>query len=250
MTARPLLLAAVLLSLWSGGAGAQTPGAESARKGLTADEAATQDGDWIGYRDAYMQMIRFEKYGKPKQLLLHHFQVSPAEKGTPMEGVRLILSGSSMQLNLPLDAAGRAVFPLLKSAYDENARLMLNRRGNHYLMQPRVSIAPRANGSYDSADLRAACEQALNYLRYIGKPGMQDKSCAGVRFSFPAAAGDPVVRFRSAEQAAAPLSSETGSAFQDDRTTFRIVDFHFSDWPQKGQVVTQGSPVAIAPLFR
>ena len=227
---RPLFLAMLLLL-----------GATGAR----ADEA--QDGEWASYRDAYRQMIRFEKYGKPKHLIQNHWQVSPKDKGATLDGVRLSLSGPSMQLNLPLDEAGRAVFPFLKSAYDDNARLVLNRKAGQYAMQPRVSIAPRADGSYELADLRTACEQALDYLRYAGKPSMQERKCAGVRFSF-AKNADPAVRLRGAS---APLPVEEGSAFPGEpHAVFRTVTYRFGDLADKGLLVTQGTPVAIVPEFR
>lgn len=234
---RSLLVAMLLLR---GAAGAHAAG-----------EAAPHEGEWVSYRDAYKQMIRFEKYGKPKHLIQSHYQVAPKDKGTSLDGVRLTLAGASAQLNLPLDAAGRVVFPFLKSAYDDNARLVLNRKANLYLMQPRVSILPRTDGTYDVADLRAACEQVLDYLRHVGKPSMQEKKCAGVRFAFAKNAADPAVRFRGAEHTAAPLAVEEGSAFPDDAgPVFKTVSYRFGDVPKKGQLLTQGAPLAIAPEFR
>lgn len=234
---RPLLFAMLLLL---GTAGVRA-----------ADEPPVQDREWVSYRDAYRQMIRFEKYGKSKHLIQNHFQVSPKDRNATLEGVRLTLVGPSTQLNLPLDAAGRAVFPFLKSAYDDNARLLLNRKAGQYVLQPCVSIIPRADGSYEVTDLHAACEQALEYLRHVGKPSMQDKQCAGVRFAFAKSAADPVVRLREAGHAAAPLAVEDGSAFGDESgPAFRTVTYRFADGKDKGQLVTQGVPAAIAPVFR
>ena len=228
--ARAFLLALLLLT---GAAGARA-----------ADEA--QDGEWISYRDAYRQMIRFEKYGKPKHLVQHHLQVVPKDKGVSLEGARLTLTGPSLQLNLPLDAAGRAVFPFLKSAYDDNARIVLNRKAGQYLLQPRISLAPRADGTYELGDLRAACEQALDYLRHAGRPGMQDKACSGVRFSYPRDAS-PVVRLRGAAQT---LAVEEAAAFADAAAPlFKTVSYRFGE-ADKGTLVTEAAPLAIAPEFR
>lgn len=214
------------------------------------DDAVMQDGDWVSYRDAYRLMIRFEKYGKPKHLIQQHYQVVPKDRNVSLDGVRLTLISSSTQLNLPLDAAGRAVFPFLKAAYDSNARLMLNRKGNQYALQPRVSIAPRADGVYDIADLHAACEQVLDYLRYVGTPAMQGKQCVGVRFSYARSASDPVVRFRAADQSMKQLAVEEGSAFPGtDAPVFKTVTYRFADFPGKGQLVTQGMPGTISALF-
>jgi len=236
MTIKRLLLATLLL-LAGERAIAQTSGVEAA------------DGEWASYRDAYKLMIRFEKYGKPKHLIQQHYQVAPKDKGGSLEGVRLTLAGPSIRLDLPLDATGRAVFPYLKAAYDENARLVLNRKANQYTLQPRISIVPRADGIYDATELRAACEQVLQYLRHVGKPSSQDSKCAGVRFSF-AKSADPVVRVKSGEQNQATLAVQETSAFTDDPGPgFKTVTYQFADWPEKGQIVMQSAPVAIAAVF-
>ena len=80
--------------------------------------AQGQHGEWLSYRDAYRAMVVFEKYGKPKHFLQNHYQVSPRDAGATLDGLRLTLNARSLQLNLPLDPAGRVVFPLLKAAYD------------------------------------------------------------------------------------------------------------------------------------
>ncbi|HWW71023.1 MAG TPA: hypothetical protein VN089_13865, partial [Duganella sp.] len=127
-----------------------------------------QASDWISYRDAYRQMIWFEKYGKPKQFLQNHLRLRPRDGGAPMDGLRLTLNSKSAHLDLPLDALGRAVFPFSKAAYDDNAELELNRKPGQFAHGPWVSIVTRADGVYAVADLLAACEQMAAYLRYTG----------------------------------------------------------------------------------
>ena len=218
---------------------------------LAAGVAAAQapDGEWVSYRDAYRAMVVFEKYGKPKHLIQSHFQVMPREKGISTDGVRLTLSGKSTQLNLPLDPTGRVVFPLLKAAYDENAALVLNRKVSQYVLRPRVSVVVRPDGVYEAAELRAACEQALNYHRYIDASA-RGKNCAGVRFGFPRKGIAPVVRVRSGEPAAAALAVLEGAIFAEEPDDgFKTVFYRFADTPARGQVVTQEAPLAIAPVF-
>jgi hypothetical protein len=217
---------------------------------LAAGIAAAQapDGEWVSYRDAYRAMVVFEKYGKPKHLIQNHYQVMPREKGVPAEGLRLTLQGKTMQLNLPLDAAGRAMFPLLKAAYDENAALVLNRKLSQFVLRPRVSLVVRPDGVYEGAELRAACEQALNYARYADVSA-RSKQCVGVRFGFAAQGPAPVVRLRNSEMAGA-LPVAEGAIFADDPDGgFRTVLVRFADMPTRGQLVTQDPPLAIAPVF-
>jgi hypothetical protein len=206
-------------------------------------------GEWVSYRDAYRQMVVFEKYGKAKNFIQNHYQVMPKEKGMTLDGVQLTLAGKTIQLNLPLDATGRAVFPLLKAAYDENAALVLNRKLGQYTFRPRVSIVVRPDGVYEAADLRIACEQALAYQRHVaGAAGAQ--RCVGVRFAFVRKGAEAGVRVRKGDSGENPLPAGDGAAFADDpNDSFKVVNYRFADGQDKGQVVTQNAPLSIAALF-
>lgn len=213
--------------------------------------AQSPDADWISYRDAYRTMVVFEKYGKPKNLLQHHLQASPRDKSAAVDGLKMRLVGKTTQLELPLDAAGRAVFPLLKAAYDENAVLALNQKTSGFVLRSRVSIAPRADGVYDIAELRAACEQALSWQRYVDASQYGARKCGGVRFVFAKKGGDAVVKVRKSTTDMQQLPVADGAAFAEDANTdaFKTVTVRFADWPATGQVMTQSTPVVIAPLF-
>ena len=217
---------------------------------LTAGAATAQahDGEWFSYRDAYRAMVVFEKYGKAKNLLQNHLQVLPRDKGASAEGLQLTLNGKTTQLNLPLDATGRAVFPLLKAAYDENAALVLNRKAGLYVFRPRVSLVVRADGVYEAPELRAACEHALNYERYVDA-ALRAKKCVGVRFVFSRTGGEPGVKLRRGEgQQNLPVVE--GAAFAGEpEDGFKTVSYRFSEAADKDQVVTQNAPLAIAPLY-
>jgi hypothetical protein len=210
--------------------------------------AQAQEGEWLSYRDAYRAMVVFEKYGKPKHFLQNHYQISPRDSGAGLDGLRLTLSARNVQLNLPLDPAGRVVFPLLKAAYDDNAVLLLNRKLAGYTFRPRVSIVARADGVYEAADLRAACEQAQAYQRATDA-AFQGGRCVGVRFAF-ARKGEAVVRLRHGGQDSAPLPPAEGPAFGDGPgPVFSIVNYRFDATPAQGQVISQNMPLAIAPLY-
>ena len=227
----PLLLA---LCLGAGGCMAQV-------------QAQAQEAGWVSYRDAYRSMVAFAKYGKAKNFLQNHYQVAPKDGSQPVEGLRLTLSGRTTQLNLPLDATGRTTFPLLKAAYDENAMLVLNRKISQYTFGPRISVVARVDGVYESADLRAACDQALQYMRHTDA-SYANRHCAGIRFAF-LPKSDAAVRVRD------PLRESTlpageGAAFDGDaNTNFRVMVYRFAEWPEKVQVISQNAPVAIAPVI-
>jgi len=209
--------------------------------------ALAQDGEWVSYRDAYKAMVVFAKYGKPKNLLQMHYQLSPQEAATSLDGVSLSLNGKTVQLNLPLDPTGRTSFPLLKAAYDENAVLALNRKASLFAFHPRLSLAVRADGAYDAAELRAACEQALQYQRYVNA-AFGARKCVGVRFVYQKKA-EAVLQLRDGGRETL-LPSVDGAAFDGDAGAgFRVVNYRFSDWPERGQVVSPFPPLALAPLF-
>lgn len=211
--------------------------------------ARAQESDWVSYRDAYRGMVMFEKYGKPKQFLQQHYQAA-ARDGSPLPAdFRLALSGKTVQLNLPLDAVGRAVFPLVKAAYDENAVLTINRKLGAYVLRPRVSIVVRPDGVYEGTELRAACEQALEFQRTVNPSAYRDKHCAGVRFTF-ARKSDADVRWKAAGRDSAPLPAAAGPAFPDEAgNAYGVVTVRFDNASDKGQIVSQNAPLAVAPVF-
>jgi hypothetical protein len=225
------LIPTVLLALGLGGQGC----------------ALAQDGEWVSYRDAYKAMVVFAKYGKPKNLLQMHYQLSPREAGTSLEGVSLSLNGKTVQLNLPLDATGRTSFPLLKAAYDENAVLALNRKASAFTFQPRLSLVIRPDGAYEGAELRAACEQALQYQRFVNA-SFSAKKCVGVRFVYQKKAEAQVQERDSGHETLLPAAD--GPAFEGEAGAgFRTVTYRFADWPERGQVVAPYLPLALAPVF-
>lgn len=209
--------------------------------------ARAQEAGGVSYRDAYRAMVTFAKYGKPKNFLQYHFQVAPKDGNRPLDGLRLTLSGKTTQLNLPLDATGRASLPLLKAAYDENAMLVLNREADLYTFQPRLSIAARVDGIYDGADLRAACDQALQYQRDTATAD-NGGYCAGVRFVF-LPTSDAAVRIRDLLKETT-LPAGTGAAFDGDaNTNFRLIAYRFAEWPDKVQITAPSAPVAIVAII-
>jgi hypothetical protein len=159
------------------------------------------------------------------------------------DGLQLLLSGKSTQLNLPLDPLGRTVFPLQKAAYDENAALSLNRKGSGFTLRQQVSIALRPDGVYDVAELRAACAQALAFARYVDA-SQRSRQCAGVRFVFPkkAEGGARLRRPYSAEQVLPLANGELDEGFP-------AATYRFTPDAERGQVATFNAPLAILPLF-
>lgn len=211
-------------------------------------QAQPRAGEWVSYRDAYRAMVLFEKYGGPKHLLVNQLQVQPQAKGVLGEGAGLVLSGKTVQTTLPLDALGRGTLPLLKAAYDENAVLAPNRALGAFSVRARVSLAPRADGAYEAADLRAGCEQALGFARHTDASA-RGRQCVGVRLVFAKQGAQAPVRVRAggAEQV---LPVARGAAFAGDADDdFPVVTYRFGAAGAAAQVVTYNAPLAIVPLF-
>ncbi|MFC3456775.1 hypothetical protein [Massilia haematophila] len=216
--------------------------------GATAPAAAAE---WVSYRDAYRAMVVFEKYGGPKNQIQNHLQVAPLTSGVSLEGMQLTLAGKATQVNLPLDPLGRTSFPLLKAAYDDNATLVLDRRIGAFAVRPRVSLLPQADGVYEDATLRTACEQALGFARYVDA-SLRTRQCGGVRFVFakrhPGSAAI-AVRLHRPDGAGQPLALATGAAFPGDLDeAFPVVVYRFGG-AERAQVISANIPLAIVPLF-
>lgn len=210
--------------------------------------AQARPGEWVSYRDAYRTMVVFEKYGGPKNLLQNQLEVQARERGASLDGVQLVLAGRTIQLSLPLDPLGRIVFPLQKAAYDENAALLLNRKGMPFAVREQVTIAPRADGVYDSAELRAACAQALGFARYVDA-SQRGRQCTGVRFVFPKKpdVGAHLRRPDGSEQA---LAVGNGPAFPGDADDgFPVLNYRFGADNEHAQVTAYQAPLAIVPVF-
>jgi hypothetical protein len=229
--ARPFLAAIVLLSV----ATAAAPATAQAQVGL-------HEGEWVSYRDAYRAMVVFEKYGGPKNFLQSQLQVLAKDHAMLGDGVQLTLAGKATRLHLPLDPLGRTPLPLQKAAYDENAALVLSRKGIPFTLRAQVAIAARPDGVYDSADLRSACGQALGFARYIDA-SRRSRQCAGVRFVFQVfqKKGEDGARLRregGAEQALPAAAGEEG---------LPTVSYRFG--AERAQVLTNSVPLAILPVF-
>jgi hypothetical protein len=210
--------------------------------GLAA--AGALEGDWVSYRDAYRAMVVFDKYGGAKSLIVSELQVLPKEQGAG-EGLQLTLTGKNTRLALPLDATGRTVFPLLKAAYDDNAVLAISQKDVPFALRPRVTIAVRPDGIYDGAELRAACEQALGFARYVDASA-RSRQCVGVRFVFDKKASGTLVRLRRLDVTTA-LPVADSAAF-DAGNPLPSVTYRFNG-AERAQVMTATAPLAIAPLF-
>jgi hypothetical protein len=211
--------------------------------GLAA--AAALEGEWVSYRDAYRAMVVFEKYGGAKNLIQSQVQVLP--KGAGGEALALTLTGKTTRLTLPLDATGRAVFPLLKAAYDENAVLAINRKDAQFALRQRVSVIVRPDGVYDTEELRSACEQALGFARYVDASA-RGRQCTGVRFVFDRKAAVAPVRLRKADGATSVLAAGEGAAFGGENESFATVTYRFNG-AERAQVLTATAPLAIAPVI-
>lgn len=209
--------------------------------------AQVRAGEWVSYRDAYRAMVVFEKYGGPKNYLQSQLQVAPLDKAPAFDTLQLTLAGKTNQVKLPLDPLGRTAFPLLKAAYDENVALVLSRKIGAFTVRPRISIALQADGTYEDAELRTACEQALGFARY-GDGSLRNRQCGGVRFVF-AKRGEAGVRLQRADGSDMALAVAGGSAFHGDLDdSFPTVVYRFAG-AERGQLVTAHPPLAIVPLF-
>jgi len=216
---------------------------------LTAGIAVAQAraDEWVSYRDAYRAMVVFDKYGGPKHLLHNQLQVRPRARGMLDDAASLLIKGRTLQTSLALDALGRTTLPLLKVAYDENAVLVPNRPLGGFTVRPRISLALRADGAYDTTELRAACEQALGFARH-GDASARSQACVGVRLVFAKTSLAAGARLRTGG-ADTVLPVTRAPAFAGDvDDDFPVVTYRFTP-SDAAQLVTYNAPLAIVPVF-
>jgi hypothetical protein len=221
----------------------------------------SKDAEWMSYRDAYKTMLWFEKYSKAKNLIQLQLQIVPTDKSLPIDQLKLQILGKTTHLDLPLDALGRTSLPLLKAAYDENAELVINQKEGQVAFRFRTSINLRADGIYELADLRAACEQTLGYQSYIGPFAFRGKRCVGVRFAFAKKDTGANVEFKYLTQSTNLALTENTGLWPDSPPHFKTTNVIFgapgnvatytqaSPKIEKGQIHTRTSPLAIIALI-
>lgn len=203
---------------------------------------------WWAYRDAYRALVRFDKQASPKHLIQQQLQVQALAPGLAAEGLRLTLSGPRTALELPLDAALHTRVPLLKSAYDDNAALRLNRKPEAFALRVRISITPRADGQYPVAELRQACEQALDVQRQADPDRHRGQRCVGVSLAF-ARHGQPGVSLRQGG-AVSPLPVAAGPLYPGEAERgYAVVTLRWDGVAEGAQVVASSLPLVIAPLL-
>lgn len=209
---------------------------------------SAEEGAWWSYREAYRALVRFDKLGTPKHLIQQRVQVQPRAPGTATEGLRLSLQGARTALELPLDAALHAQVPLLKSAFDDNAALRLNRPATAFAFRVRVAISPRPDGLYALSELRAACAQVLALQQQIEPARYEGKRCVGVSLAF-ARGTNPGLSLQPAEPSVS-LAATPGPLYpgESDRE-HAVVPLRWERLAEGSQLRVAALPLVVAALI-
>ena len=210
-----------------------------------------RDSEWHTYRRAYTAARFFEAYTSTRPLIQAHMQIRPRQPDLSMEGLHVQLTGTTTTAEIPVDALGRAVLPMLKQAFEEDAVLRLNRQKGHYLFSGRYSIRERPDGGYTGVDLRAACDQLLDAQRASGyRWRLLGKECAGVKFVYRLSDSAPRIVHRDAAGIERPLPVTQGQPFESGTMApYQVALYRFADWPLEGTVLAQTPPLAIGTLY-
>ncbi|MES2127038.1 MAG: hypothetical protein V4463_07175 [Pseudomonadota bacterium] len=210
---------------------------------------AERDAEWGSYRHAYKAASFFEKFTRSRPLIQAHMQIRPIDKAASLDGLALRLVGAKTDLQIPVDALGRAVLPMLKQAYEDDAVIRLNRHKDLFYFSGRYSIKEREDGVYDVAELRAACEQLIEAQRDSGyRMRLLGKKCVGIKFDYSDAA--PPVQFQQAGKVMGNLPVQEGHPFEDNSMgLYKVALYRFTDWPQQGKLVVGQRPLAIGTQY-
>lgn len=235
-------LAAALVSL--------AAGAQEDAEPQKVTIVAPRDAAWASYRQAYKATSHIAAFTRTRPLIQAHMQVRPNDNDYSMAGLKLQLSGETTSVEIPVDAVGRATVPLLKTAYDEDAVLRLNRRKGSYHFSGLYSIREREDGVYSSAELREACEQLLSAQRASGyRLRLLGKKCSGVKFVYARTDEGAAIAFTDAARST-PIVATEGPAFRNGVLgPFKVALYRFADWPEQGTVTAARRPLAILSAY-
>ena len=213
--------------------------------------SAERDAEWASYRHAYKAAAFFGAFTRKRPLIQAHMQLRPLKPGASLDGLSLRLVGEKTDVTIPVDRLGRAELPMLKQAYEDDAVLRLNRAKGLYYFSGRYSIKERADGQYQAAELRAACEQLLDAQRDSGyRLRLLGKRCLGVKFAYPADQAEPQVQVEDAAHVLHTLPVLDAQPFESGGTgLFKVAIYRFADWPASGKVVAGGQPIAIGTTY-
>ncbi|MFZ6872394.1 hypothetical protein ACO0LF_10040 [Undibacterium sp. Di27W] len=248
-----LLLLLVFLPCWTM--------AENDNELQKVEIAALRNAEWGSYRHAYKAFSFFATYTRTRPLIQAHMQLRPLPnaRDIPMTGLQLQLVGEKTRLDIAVDALGRASLPLLKTAYDEDAVLRLNRPQGQFYFSGRYSIKEREDSIYDVVELRSACEQLLSAQRESGyRIRLIGKKCAGIKFVYALSDNKSdsksdtkiAITFKDAAQLVRDLPVSEASPFEDDSMgKYRVAVYKFSDWPALGKIMATSKPLAIGTLY-
>jgi len=245
------LLAALALALGAACASAAPTASAPEADAQRVEVPGALDAEWGPYRRAYGASAFFERFTRTRPLIQAQMQVRPTAPDASLAGLRLSITGATTKLDIPVDAMGLADVPQLKQAYDEDAVIRLNRPKGLYWFAGRYTIRQHADGVYDAALLRDACEQLIDAQRASGYRGrLFFKKCAGVKFVYPRGDVAPAVDFKSADGQLQPLLPVEAHPFEDDSMgLYSVVIYRFADWPRAGQLVVHRPPMAIGTLY-
>lgn len=231
MNRRTLLIVAALLF-----AGAAR--AEQEQEMPVVQVVAPADAEWHSYRHAYKAASFFAPYVAKRPLIQAHMQIRPRDPDTPMDGLRLQLQGESTNMEIAVDALGRATLPMLKQAFDEDAVLRLNRRKGHYQFSGRYSIRTRDDGVYPLAMLREACEQLISAQRASGyRLRLLGKDCKGIKFIYAPGDTAAAVELRRDDGTTQRIAAQPGLPFENrSMGLYQVATVRLDDWPAQAQV--------------
>lgn len=230
---------------------AADPAPAPAGSGPTVTITAQRDAEWGSYRHAYKAASSFLVHTGTRPLIQAHMQIRPREPGLRLEGMQVQLASETMKLDLQVDGIGRVTIPMLKTAYDEDAVLRLNRQAGYYRFSGRFSLKEREDGVYGAELLRAGCEQVLSAQRASGSLfRLIGKKCVGVKFVYPLADKEAAVEFRAAGGKATAIATTEAEPFESGRVgPYQVAVYQFGAWPVQGEIVAARRPLMITTLI-
>lgn len=215
------------------------------------DVTGHYEHEWASYRYAYTAAAQVARFTRSRPLIQAHMQLRPIDPATPMAGLRVQLVADGVDVDIPVDAIGRAVLPMSKRAYDADGVLRLNRPKGLFRFSGRYSIKERDDGVYPVQELRAACEQMIDVQRESGnRLRLWGKRCAGVRFVYAADDAGAAVQVQRGPTPPVRVGAVDDHPFEDGSMgLYKVVMVRFGDWANDATVSTFERPLAIGTVY-
>ncbi|MFZ3285649.1 MAG: hypothetical protein WA191_02260 [Telluria sp.] len=131
--------------------------ADAAPGEQTVEVSGVRDPQWKPYRTLLLGFDAFDSNRVLAPAAALRFSLRPLNPSTSMDGINLLIAGSTQSTPVPLDPNNSFSLPRNQAAADDGAELLINRKKNTMTIRPDIRTPGLAANVRRLGDLRLEC---------------------------------------------------------------------------------------------